>query len=122
MGFTRDSSVLEPLQGFTRSAGTSGIAGPSGLADPDILELVDSYDKESIAFQLSHSDRLYDRYFKHMNAGRLKVSSLTFPAPCRVSLKGQLQQARKERRYLLTTELFLANEIWPSVRALTHSC
>ncbi|KAH7731120.1 CRE-ACY-4 protein [Aphelenchoides avenae] len=76
MGFTRDSSVLEPLQGFTRSAGTSGIAGPSGLADPDILELVDSYDKESIAFQLSHSDRLYDRYFKHMNAGRLK-SALT---------------------------------------------
>ncbi|KAI6222383.1 Adenylyl cyclase V [Aphelenchoides fujianensis] len=79
MGLTRDSSVLEPLQSQWSRGGGTGTAGRCGraeLAAPEILDLVEASDKESIAFQLWHSDALYGRYFAHMNAGRLK-SALT---------------------------------------------
>jgi hypothetical protein len=74
-----NSSVLEPLQSQWSRGGTTSGAGrrcAAELANPEILELVEASDKESIAFQLWHSDVLYGRYFAHMNAGRLKVCVL----------------------------------------------
>ncbi|KAI6176422.1 Adenylyl cyclase V [Aphelenchoides bicaudatus] len=74
-----DSSVLEPLQSqWSRGGGTStnGRRCVAELANPEILDLVEASDKESIAFQLWHSDPLYDRYFKHMNSGRLKSAMI----------------------------------------------
>lgn len=72
-----DSSVLEPLHSQWSRGGTSNAGGgrrcAAELANPEILELVEASDKESIAFQLWHSDVLYGRYFSHMNSGRLKV-------------------------------------------------
>lgn len=65
MTFNRDSSVLEPLQNQWNK---------NGAADEAVLEMIESNEKESIAFQLWHSDRLYANYFRHMNSGRLKVS------------------------------------------------
>ncbi|KAI6200887.1 Adenylyl cyclase V [Aphelenchoides besseyi] len=76
MGLTRgDSSVLEPLQSQWSRGGGTGTAGRgvgAELAKPEILDLVEASDKESIAFQLWHADPLYKLYFAHMNAGRLK--------------------------------------------------
>lgn len=72
----RDSSVLEPLHSQWSRGGTTNTGGrrcAAELANPEILALVEASDKESIAFQLWHSDVLYARYFSHMNAGRLKV-------------------------------------------------
>uniref|UniRef100_A0A1I7RZD0 adenylate cyclase n=1 Tax=Bursaphelenchus xylophilus TaxID=6326 RepID=A0A1I7RZD0_BURXY len=79
MALTRDSSVLEPLQSqWSRGGSTEkGTKGRAELANPEILDLVEQSDKESIAFQLWHSDALYGRYFAHMNSGRLK-SAMTF--------------------------------------------
>lgn len=68
MAFNRDSSVLEPLQSQWNK---------NGVANSSVLDLIETSEKESIAFQLWHSDRLYTTYFKHMNSGRLKVSILS---------------------------------------------
>jgi hypothetical protein len=67
MTFNRDSSVLEPLQSQWNK---------NGAADESVLEMIESNDKESIAFQLWHSDRLYANYFRHMNSGRLKSAMI----------------------------------------------
>lgn len=86
---TRDSSVLEPLQSQWSRGGTTntGRRCAAELANPEILELVEASDKESIAFQLWHSDVLYGRYFAHMNVGRLKVFCLFFgPLACLKSM------------------------------------
>ena len=60
----KDSSILEPLHSQRWKCGEF---------DDEILDMVESSEVESIAFQLCHSDTLYNDYFKNMNAGRLKV-------------------------------------------------
>uniref|UniRef100_A0A7E4V1G9 adenylate cyclase n=1 Tax=Panagrellus redivivus TaxID=6233 RepID=A0A7E4V1G9_PANRE len=67
MGLNRDSSVLEPLQSQWSK---------NGLADESVIEMIETNDNESIAFQLWHSDPLYTSYFRHMNSGRLKTAML----------------------------------------------
>ena len=69
MRFNQDSSVLEPLQNQWNK---------DGVANTSVLDMIETSDKESIAFQLWHSDRLYTNYFRHMNSGRLKVCFLFF--------------------------------------------
>ncbi|KAI1705680.1 adenylate and guanylate cyclase catalytic domain-containing protein [Ditylenchus destructor] len=100
LGLVKDSSVMEPLEphhysrsglangdgsggGASTGAGTSRANRLMGIADPEILSLIghsDSDDVESpgVAYHLHQlkPDALYSRYFKHMNAGRLK-SALT---------------------------------------------
>lgn len=51
MGLTRDSSVLEPLNSqWSRGGGApGGRRCVAELANPEILELVEASDKESIA-------------------------------------------------------------------------
>lgn len=106
MGFelVRDNSVLEPLHShsagqWSRNEGSGGgkvslSNGGTSIANgnspkcagntlgPEILALIDAGESKerglSLFFQLKHNDNLYTRYFKHMNAGRVKVTKNFF--------------------------------------------
>lgn len=75
------------LSNGTTSKRNKGKQKATPLIGLEILTLIDDNEQlinnqqtksMSIFFQLKHNDRLYTRYFKHMNAGRNKVSLLIF--------------------------------------------
>lgn len=102
LGLVRDNSVLEPLHNSSGGGGggtwsrtgekislsNGGTTGGGSVQPPakrganalgpEILALLDAGEHNendvSLLFQLRHTDNLYTRYFKHMNAGRVKVS------------------------------------------------